>query len=87
MSPVIDGGMRSGIPREEHSHVVTYYGNIERYRDALMMDDLSAGYAFLLDRDGMILWQGRGFATEATLRNLLETAKKENEKIPLSSYT
>ena len=78
MSPVIDGGMRAGIPREEHSHVITYYGNVDRYRDALMMDHLSAGYAFLLDRDGIIRWQGRGLATEAAIRDLLETAKKEN---------
>ena len=76
MSFVIDGGMRAGIPREKHKNVITYYGNVDRYRELLMMNDMYLGYAFLLDRQGIIRWQGRGFASQETLRELFDLAKR-----------
>ena len=76
MSFVIDGGMRAGIPREKHKNVITYYGNVDKYREILMMNDVYLGHAFLLDRQGIIRWQGRGFASQETLRELFDLAKR-----------
>jgi ATPase complex subunit ATP10 len=75
MRPMIDGGMRAGIPQEKHEHVVTMYGDVEKYIKALNLD-LRMGYAFLLDREGIIRFQGQGFATPETLKELFETAEK-----------
>ena len=75
MRSVIDGGMRGGIPREKHKNVVTMYGDVEKYMNALNLDS-RFGYAFLLDREGIIRWQGNGFATQETLKELFETAER-----------
>jgi hypothetical protein len=75
MSFMIDSGMRSGIPKEKHDNVVTYYGNIEKYTKALQIDPRS-GHVFLLDREGIIRWQARGFATDETLKELFDLAEK-----------
>ena len=72
---MIDGGMRGGIPQEKHKHVVTMYGDVEKYIKALNLD-LRYGYAFLLDREGIIRWEGQGFSTPETLKALFETAER-----------
>ena len=53
MKPIIDGGMRGGLPKFKHKHVVTMYGDVESYKNALAVDPQS-GHAFLLDRQGAI---------------------------------
>jgi len=75
MRSVIDGGMRAGIPKEKHKNVVTMYGDVEKYMNALGLDS-RFGYAFLLDQEGIIQWQGQGFSTPETLKELFETAEK-----------
>ena len=72
---VIDGGMRSGIPEPKHKHVVTMYGDVEKYINELGLDP-SFGYAFLLDNKGHIQWQAEGFSTPEMLDELFVTAKK-----------
>jgi hypothetical protein len=75
MRPMIDGGMRAGIPKEKHKNVVTMYGNVEKYIKALNLDP-KYGYAFLLDRDGIIRWEGQGFSTPEKLKELIEAAER-----------
>ena len=75
MRPMIDGGMRAGIPQEKHKNVVTMYGDVEKYIKALNLD-IRSGYAFLLDREGIIRWEGRSFSTPETLKELFETAER-----------
>ena len=72
---VIDSGMRGGIPQNKHKHVVTMYGDVEKYMNALNLD-ARFGYAFLLDKKGIIRWQGQGFSTPETLKELFEMAEK-----------
>lgn len=71
----IDGGMRSGIPEAKHNNVMTYYGDYSPYLPLLQIDDLTLGYAFLLDRDGIIRWHGEGFATGKMAGELIERAR------------
>jgi hypothetical protein len=75
MRPMIDGGMRAGIPQAKHKNVVTMYGDVEKYIKALSLDP-QYGYAFLLDRGGIIRYQVQGFSTPETLKELFETAQR-----------
>jgi len=75
MRPVIDSGMRGGIPKEKHKNVVTMYGDVEKYMNELNLE-ARFGYAFLLDREGIIRWQGQGFSTPDSLKELFELAEK-----------
>ncbi|MCI0496561.1 mitochondrial ATPase complex subunit ATP10 [candidate division KSB1 bacterium] len=72
MSPIIDGGMRSGIPKGKHGNVTTFYGNVNKYCELLGIEDKSDGYVFLLDQNGVIQWRSSSFATEENLRELFD---------------
>jgi hypothetical protein len=72
---IIDSGMRGGIPKEKHKNVVTMYGDVEKYMNELKLD-ARYGYAFLLDREGIIRWQSKGFSTPEALKELFEMAEK-----------
>ena len=58
MAPLIDSGMRAAIPNEKHKNVTTFYGNVDTYKQALKIEDIYPGYAYLLDQEGIIRWQG-----------------------------
>jgi hypothetical protein len=51
------------------------YGNIEKYMKELNLD-LRYGYAFLLDREGIIRWQGQSYSNPETLKELFEAAER-----------
>jgi len=72
MSPFIDGGMRSGIPKQKHGNVTTFYGDVNKYCKLLSIKDKSDGYVFLLDQNGVIQWRSNGFATEEKLQELFD---------------
>ena len=75
MRMIIDGGMRAGLPESKHKHVVTMYGDVEKYITELQLDPRS-GHAFLLDRQGIIRFQGQGFAKPETLKELFAAAEQ-----------
>ncbi len=54
MSGIIDGGMRSGIPAEQHSSVATFYGDVNRYKDILDMDEENVCYLYVIAPQGTI---------------------------------
>ena len=74
MKPIIDGGMRGGLPEFKHKHVVTMYGDVQSYQQALNIDPRN-GHAFLLDRAGSIRWQEEGFSNEETRGSLFAAAE------------
>jgi hypothetical protein len=51
------------------------YGDVEKYMKVLNLD-IRYGYAFLLDREGIIRCEGQGFSTPETLKELFETAER-----------
>ena len=75
MKPIIDSGMRGGLPQFKHKHVVTLFGDVKKYSDALHIDP-SFGHAFLLDKDGIIRWQNKGYAEKDVLEEMFNLAKK-----------
>jgi len=76
IAPLIDSGMRAAIPNEKHKNVITFYGDVEPYKQALKIQDVYLGYAFLLDRQGVIRWEGQGMAKPEDINVLLETAQR-----------
>ena len=75
MKMVIDSGMRGGIPKYKHKNVVTMYGDVEKYMNELNLE-ARYGYAFLLDKEGIIQWQGQGFSSPESLKELFDLAEK-----------
>jgi hypothetical protein len=75
MRMVIDSGMRGGIPKYKHKNVVTMYGDVEKYMNELNLE-ARYGYAFLLDKEGIIRWQGQGFSSPESLKELFELAEE-----------
>jgi hypothetical protein len=51
------------------------YGDVEKYMNELNLE-ARYGYAFLLDKEGIIRWQGQGFSTPEALKELFELAEK-----------
>lgn len=80
MSFSIDAGMRSGIPREKHPYVVTYYGDSTAFRQALEISDRSLGYVYLLDHQGVIRWAGSGYANDERIREMIGIAGELGRK-------
>ena len=70
MSGWIDAGMRSGVPKNKHDHVATYYGPLTEYFDYFGVDDSGKVYVFLLDPEGNIIWKTSGRANENTFNEL-----------------
>jgi hypothetical protein len=75
MSGWIDGGMRSGIVKDLHDNVVTYYGALDDYQRQFGVIDDKLAFAFLLDQNGIVRWQGTGFPTENDIAALSQTAQ------------
>ncbi len=75
MSGVINNGMRKGISEEKHPYVVVYYGDTDDFRNKLGMTDDEAGYALLLDGDGVIRQARSGMADDASTAVLIEEAR------------
>ncbi len=76
MRRIIDGGMRSGIPKADHDYVMTVYSSASELTGPLEITDQSSAYLYLIDRDGIIRWEGRDFAETQTLYRLREMIHK-----------
>jgi len=62
-----NNGMRSGIPKAKHSHVVCYYGDQKPYFKALGSTQKTDAFFLVLDKEGIVRYKQEGFAT---LQNL-----------------
>jgi len=58
----IDGGMRSGTPKELHENVITVYGGVDRWKTVMGFARTGAddAYLALLDREGRVVWLHHG---------------------------
>jgi hypothetical protein len=78
MSNMIDGGMRSGVPKALHGNVATYYGSLSSYKTDLMMDDKRSCYLFLLDKTGVIQFVSESSSDGGKLAALYAAIEKMN---------
>ena len=76
MRIIIDGGMRSGIPEANHDYVMTVYSSGSELTSPLEITDPSSAYLYLIDKNGIIRWEGRDFAETQTLYRLREMIHK-----------
>lgn len=60
----INNGMKGATPPARRRYIVPFYGDIDSYARKLGMDDRSAVYVLLLDRQGIIRWSASGKVTE-----------------------
>ena len=71
----IDTGMRRGIPdRKARERTITLYLDRKPFCDALLITDQKKIYAFLVNREGRVLWRSEGVFDEikgASLRSAL----------------
>ncbi|MGA7295381.1 MAG: hypothetical protein WBW85_22820, partial [Terriglobales bacterium] len=71
----IDTGMRHGIPdRKARERTITLYLEKKPFLDSLLIADQKKIYAFLVDRQGNVLWKSEGVFDEtkgASLRSAL----------------
>ena len=71
----IDTGMRHGIPdRKARERTITLYLEKQPFLDSLLIADQKKIYAFLVDREGNVLWRSEGVFDEvkgASLRSTL----------------
>ena len=74
-SGFIDEGMKSGIPAEKHDNVATFYGDTEKFKEKLSIEDDGLGYVFLLDKEGIIRFKGEGYADDRGIGEMLKLAK------------
>jgi hypothetical protein len=71
--PVIEGGMRSGIPdRATRDRTITLYTNVDAFRTALGITSGRTVHALLLDEAGVVRWRAEGPYTEAAGAGLAE---------------
>jgi hypothetical protein len=75
MKSVIDNGMRSGVPKNLHDNVATYFGKLDEYKTNLMMPDKNSCYIFLLDKEGKIKYISSGNASINKLEKLYNTVQ------------
>jgi hypothetical protein len=76
MSGFIDNGMRSGIPKNLHTNIATYYGNLSAYKKNLLMTNKNSCYIFLLDKNGFIKQVADSSATDIKLETLYQLIDK-----------
>lgn len=85
MAPMIDEGMRRRTPAEMHDRVLTVYGPVGAFRRVLAASQTSDVWAYLLDRDGRVIFQYGGPFDEGKFRELVSVAEKalrQREAIP-----
>ncbi len=75
MKPIIDNGMRGGLPQLKHKHVVTFFGDVNKYSKILNIDP-KFGHVFLLDKEGKIRWQNKGYSEKDALEEMFGLAEK-----------
>jgi hypothetical protein len=59
MSGVVAGFLRNVVPEEDHARAALLTGETFRYEQALGMADRILGYAYLVDREGIVWWSAR----------------------------
>ena len=64
LRPLIDGGMRGGIPDPAmRDATITLYTNVDAFRAALGLASDRTIYALLVDAGGVVRWRGEGAFT------------------------
>lgn len=75
---LLDEGMRAGIPSQSvRGRTITVYTDKERFRQTLQMAEEDHIYVILVNRQGEILWRGRGAFTQEAARSLRAAVEQQ----------
>jgi hypothetical protein len=64
MEGKVSDDMKENIDKDFHDHVLVYGGSNKAFRDELEIDDKDIPYFFLLDKEGNIVYQTKGYYNE-----------------------
>ncbi len=74
MKPIIDGGMRAGIPNKNtRERTITIYLYKRSMLSDLEIESQKKIKVYLINREGDILWKSEGYFTEAKGKDLKDT--------------
>jgi len=73
---LVQGMMKKNTPAYEHNNTLLYFGNVDRFQDALRMHNVLTSYVYLLDGIGRVRFAGSGSATDEEIRQLVAMAKQ-----------
>jgi hypothetical protein len=76
ISGMINDKMKKDNPQELHDKIIPYYGPVDEYVKVLGIDDEENGYAFLLDKNGVVTWRSAGPADQDSIKSLIDAAHK-----------
>lgn len=62
----IDSGMRRGTAKGDYEHVITVYGNADKWKERVGYKAPDAAYLVLLDKEGNVRWQHSAGLLEAS---------------------
>lgn len=70
----IDSGMRSGTPKDLHEHVITVWGDVDRWKALMKFSDAAQNDAYLalMDQNGRVVWLHRGSYAAAEFDAMLK---------------
>jgi hypothetical protein len=75
--PVIEGGMRGGIPDGgTRDRTITLYTNVDAFRTALGIPTDRTVHALLVDEAGVVRWRAEGAFTEAAGAGLADAVAR-----------
>ena len=80
LTGAFDSVKQRGRPITNHENVLTYYGESGPYSQMLGMDDPTICYAFLLDREGSIIWSGDGRANTGKIDAMIMAARNAAQR-------
>ena len=80
LSGTFDRSEQRGVPITNHENVLTYYGESGPYSKMLGMDDPAICHAFLLDREGNVVWSGDGRAATDKIDLMARAARAATQK-------
>ncbi len=70
-------GMKKGIDESLHSHQMIYRGSTKVYKEYYRLENEKMGYFFLVDSNGVILWEASGKASTEQLAILYKVSDKQ----------
>ena len=81
----IEKGMRKGIEKQYHPHVMTYFKSTKPFKEYYGITDKNIGYFVLVNAEGNIIWQLAGRATTENINDLYQLTDDYMKKIKLKS--
>ncbi|MBY0404441.1 MAG: hypothetical protein K2X66_11125 [Cyanobacteria bacterium] len=79
MKPIIDNGMRGGIPSiPMRKRVITLYTNKNKFKKSLQIPHEDTIYLYLITKEGSVIWESTGEMTASKVESLRKNLEDSN---------